>query len=67
MTMNKEHQELRKLVVELYNEGYMAGISNQKWFDAFALAAQKIVSGEVFSEDLVIKCYDELFNKEVKK
>jgi len=45
-------EELEKLMKDIYDEGYICGISDNRWFMAYAVAAVKIMKGAKFSDDL---------------
>ena len=57
---NEIKTELKKLVYEIYQEGYYCGLSDDIWFDAFALAAFKIANGEKYIEYITIDCKHEI-------
>ena len=40
-------QELRKLVEDVYQQGYICGITDGRWFDAYAQMALEIVNDEM--------------------
>ena len=55
-------EDFKKLAKGLYEEGYMCGISGKnedKWFDAWACAMEKIAKGAKYTDDLVIGCFNE--------
>lgn len=55
--------ELVKLANELYQEGYMCGISGpdaDTWLEAWATAMQRVAQGEQYDPDLVYEIFKKL-------
>lgn len=51
-------QELRKLVEDVYQQGYICGITDGRWFDAYAQMALEIVNDEKgYSDSRVVELY----------
>ncbi len=57
--MNKE-QEMIKAVNAIYEQGYICGINDNKWFEAFAKALIMVANGKEFTDALVDDCFDEI-------
>lgn len=55
-----QRAELKKLAQALYNDGYACGITEDDWFDAYVLAMEKIMAGALFTEGLVLSCFDKI-------
>ncbi|WP_370601187.1 hypothetical protein [Pseudomonas nitroreducens] len=55
--------ELVNLANELYQEGYMCGISGpdaDTWIEAWATAMQRVAQGEQYGPDLVYEIFKKL-------
>ena len=48
-----QRAELKKLIREVYEEGYYCGIDYSEWFDAYTLTVENILNGEKYTSDLV--------------
>lgn len=53
------HEQLVKLAKDLYKEGYVAGIQDYDWFNAWALAMERVAGGEEYHDEMVNFCYKE--------
>lgn len=56
-------EQLIELASDLYQEGYVCGISGEnayKWLEAWAIAMKRVAQGEEYSSDLVHKVYQAL-------
>ena len=64
--MNTINEELKKLAEHLYSEGYQCGISGDDsdgWFYAWAEAMRRVVSGQKYTDDLVLVCYNYVYEE----
>lgn len=57
---NDTTSSLEELFKECYSDGCHGGITENHWFSAYALAAQKILAGAQYHENIVIDCHEEL-------
>jgi len=48
-------ESFRMLAEEIYSQGYMAGISDEKYFDAYAIAMTQIANGVKYDDEMVDK------------
>lgn len=53
--------ELAKLAEDLYQQGYICGISDERWYRAYALAMQRVAAGSLYEDEMVSKAFSELF------
>lgn len=59
-TTNVE-EEIQALIECVYSDGYHCGITDDKWFSAYAKAVMKIIDEKVeFSDNLVSSEYSKL-------
>lgn len=56
------YKQLQDLLKEIYNQGYICGINDDRWFIAYANAVMRIMEGAEFSEELVDEEYHKLID-----
>lgn len=63
MIQENNVEQLISLANDLYTEGHVCGISgadSDKWFTAWAIAMQRVASGEPYTQDLVGQVFNSL-------